>query len=130
MIIKVDTREKKPFTSTQAWQGIATETATMTTGDYTNGKIVIERKGAGDFINCCGKEKKRFYKELARGFDYLIIEADLPGLKQQLRTSRSKMKIQYIIHVILEIRREYGCDVILCKDRESAAKVALHLLSA
>lgn len=126
--ILVDTREKKPFTDTQAWNGITTEKLALPTGDYTNGKIVIERKGAGDFINCCGKEKARFYRELQRGFDVLIVESDLNGLKNQLRRSRSRMKLPYIIHTIFEIRQEYGCEVILCKDREHAARAALYLL--
>lgn len=126
--IIIDTREKKPFSLCEAWSGVATETATMSTGDYTNGKIVIERKGVGDFINCCGKSRERFTKELERGFDYLIIEGGLAEIQSYLRRVRSRMGVFYIFSMMSMIRKKYGVEVIMCRDREAAARVALKLL--
>ena len=128
MKIQVDTREQKPFTKCKAWKDVEYEVVTLKTADYSNGSITIERKGVGDFINCCGKSKTRFLKELERGFDYLIVEGSIPEFQKYLKKVRSRMHVNYIVHMLKEIRREYGIEVILCSNREEAAKLARHLL--
>nr|WP_321498661.1 ERCC4 domain-containing protein [uncultured Methanolobus sp.] len=126
--IIIDTREKKPFSQCESWSGVAYEVATLKTADYSNGKITIERKAVGDFINCCGRSKARFTKELERGFDYLIIEGGLAEIQSYLRKVRSKMGVYYIFAMMKMIRHKYGIEVIMCRDREAAARVALRLL--
>jgi len=129
MTIKIDTREKKPFSQCKAWKGVEYEIVTLKTADYSNGNISIERKSVSDFINCCGKQKERFVKELERGFDILVIEGTIADMHKHLKKVRSRMHINYIIHMMKEIKRDYGIDVIMCGNREKAAKLALHQLT-
>lgn len=130
MKIQVDTREQKSFALCDSWKDVEYEVVTLKTADYTNGNITIERKGISDFINCCGKDKKRFIKECERGYDYLLIEQSLPAAKKHLRRVRSKMSANYIFHMMKEVRRKYGIEVIMSNDRDHSAELALFLLSS
>lgn len=80
MIIIIDTKEQYPY----EFKGYKTITKHLVTGDYSihgfeNTGIIIERKSAGDFLLCCGKERDRFMNELDRmaPFErkFLVIES-------------------------------------------------------
>ena len=130
-MIYVDTREKKSFAETDAWKNVEVQYITMKTADYTNsgGHIKIERKSISDLCNSVGKNKKRFWKELNRGFDYLIIEGDKSDIAVHLKKVSSRMTLQYIVHCLKEIHEDYDVEVIMAEDREYAAAIALHILN-
>jgi L-lactate utilization protein LutB len=128
-MIFVDKRESKPWTLTNAWAGVATTAITMKTGDYTNGIIIQERKSVADLIMCCGKAKRRFWAELDRGFDHLIIEGDMAAITTHLKARHSRMTPQYIKKCLDEIT-DRGIQVHLCKNREAAAALALEILTS
>jgi len=129
MVIYYDTREKTPFTLTEAWKGVETERITMKTADYTNGVIKIERKGIGDLIGTLGRGRVRFMKEVDRGFDHLVIEGTREDIARYLKKRHSRMSINYIM-LLLHIIEGKGIKVHLCDGREAAAELALNLLQA
>jgi ERCC4-type nuclease len=129
MTIYVDTREQLPFSLTEAWDGVEVERITMETADYTNDNgLLLERKSVPDICNCCGKAKKRFMREVERGFHYLIIEGSQSDIAKHLKYRRSRMTPQYIMSVLKRLHSHYGIEVIMCKDREEAAAIALYIL--
>lgn len=126
-MITVDTREKRPWS--EYWPNDSYVVTTMSTGDYSNGAILIERKSVSDICNSVGKGKKRFYREIERGFDYLIVEGYKTDIAMHLKHVNSRMTVQYIMHCLKEIHIDYGVEIIMTKDRESAAAIAMNLLS-
>src|SRR5271155_38776 len=82
-MILIDTREQAPL----AFGDIATERATLVTGDYSvvadgvdlRGVVAIERKSVSDLLGCIGGQRERFERELQRlaqlRFRALVIEA-------------------------------------------------------
>ena len=126
-MITIDTREKLPWS--EYWNDSIYTIATLKTGDYSNGTVSIERKSINDLCNSLGKGKKRFYREIERGFDYLIIEGGETDIAPHLNYIGSRMTQQYIMRCLQEIHNDYGIQVILAGDRESAASIALTLLS-
>jgi len=128
MTIVVDTREQRPFSECDAWKDVEIVNEKLDTADYSNGEILVERKSVNDFINCCGKNKKRFMKELDRGFDILIIEGNINDMQRHLKKRRSRMHINYIISMLKKIRKDYGIEVVMGDSRESAAQFTLHSL--
>lgn len=72
MKIIVDTREQTPFTFTgKRYKGVEIERGTLLTGDYSlaglTDRVAIERKELGDLVQCLGRERARFERELQRG---------------------------------------------------------------
>ena len=79
MIIKIDSREQKPYKFENS------EVGTIPTADYSvcglENHIAIERKELNDLISCLSSGRERFEKELfkSNSLDYfaLVIEASL-----------------------------------------------------
>ena len=109
-MITVDTREKKPLST--HWDCELYTVGTLKTGDYTNGTIIIERKTISDLCNTLGKGKRKFYKELERGFDYLIVEGKHSDIATHLKRVKSRMTPQYIEHCLKEVHEDYGVQVL------------------
>lgn len=130
MPIIVDTREQKGFDRCKSWNDTEVIHEKLDTADYSNGEILVERKSVSDFVNCCGKNKKRFVKELNRGFDILIIEGNINDMQKHLKKRRSRMHINYIISMLKKIRKEYDIDVVMGRNRERAAEFTLHSLTS
>jgi len=70
MLITIDTREQTPF-SFDGLADVQTERGTLTVGDYSlrglEAEIAVERKSLPDLIQCLGRERDRFQRELERG---------------------------------------------------------------
>lgn len=77
--IIIDTREQAPFefrsiTQTKSQGGnpliVKTKRLALPTGDYSiegmEDQVAIERKELGDLYHCCGSDRDRFEKQLAR----------------------------------------------------------------
>ena len=126
-MITVDTREKLPWSV--YWPDNTYVVATLSTGDYSNGNILIERKSIADLCNSLGKSKKRFYHEIERGFDFLIIEGNESDIAAHLKKIKSHMSPQYIMHCLKEIHKVYVIQVIFAS-REECASIALYLLQS
>lgn len=129
MVVYYDTRERTPFTETEAWKDVEAVCITMHTADYTNDDgLLIERKSIPDICNSLGRGKERFMREVERGFQYLIIEGTEKDVAAHLKRRHSRMSAKYIMSMLNRIHNQYGVDVIMCKDREEAASIALYLL--
>ena len=71
MKILVDTREQRPFTFEHERYDVQIQPGTLTVGDYSlhslSDKVAVERKSLPDLLQCLGRERERFERELLRG---------------------------------------------------------------
>ena len=72
MLILVDNREQRPFAFTgPRYEGVEVEAGTLTVGDYSLAgladRVAVERKELADLVQCLGRERERFERELQRG---------------------------------------------------------------
>ena len=71
MTILVDSREQKPFTFEHERYDVKIQPGTLTVGDYSlcslEDKVAVERKSLPDLVQCLGRERERFERELQRG---------------------------------------------------------------
>lgn len=91
MRILIDSREQCPFTfAEKRYAEVQIEVGTLQTGDYSlaglTDRVAIERKSLSDLVQCLGRERERFERELVRaaGLDCfaVVIEAGLQELAQ------------------------------------------------
>lgn len=80
MKIIVDTRERRPFSfAGKRYEGVITEAGSLATGDYSlaglTDRVAIERKELADLVQCLGRERERFERELVRaaGLDFFAV---------------------------------------------------------
>ncbi|MDD3685119.1 MAG: ERCC4 domain-containing protein, partial [Desulfovibrio desulfuricans] len=71
MTILVDSREQKPFTFEHERYDVQIQPGALTVGDYSlrglEDKVAVERKSLPDLVQCFGRERERFERELQRG---------------------------------------------------------------
>lgn len=72
MLILVDNREQRPFAFTgPRYEGVEVETGALAVGDYSLAgladRVAVERKELADLVQCLGRERERFERELQRG---------------------------------------------------------------
>jgi len=130
MIIKVDTREQKPYQFKTT-----SETGTIPVGDYSIAGIedcvAIERKELNDLIGCLTTGRDRFERELYKGraLDYfaLVIEASLSDIVDG--NYRSNMNPKAVIQSLLAFSIRYRLPVWLCGSREYAQRITESILT-
>ena len=129
MIIKVDSREKRPYRFENPL-----EVGTVPVGDYSicglENHIAIERKELNDLIGCLTTDRKRFEKELYRGrtLDYfaLVIEASLSDLVNG--SYRSQTIPKAAIQSLLAFSIRYRLPIFFCESREYGQRITEGLL--
>jgi len=127
--ITIDSREQLPYTFKAA-----SETATLTTGDYSlkgaSDLIAIERKTTNDLIACLTTGRERFERELHRGraLDYcaLVIEATLSDLSNG--RYQSEMLPKAAIQSLMAFSIRYNLPVFFVENRKFGARVTESLL--
>ena len=71
MTIIVDSREQAPFAFEHDRYGVQIQQGALTVGDYSlaglTDKVAVERKELSDLVQCLGRERERFERELQRG---------------------------------------------------------------
>ena len=88
MMILVDAREQRPFNFEHERYDVQIQPWTLTVGDYSlrglEDKVAVERKSLPDLVQCLGRERERFERELQRGAALdafaVVIEAAWPDL--------------------------------------------------
>ena len=88
MQIIVDSREQLPFNFSHERYDVQIQQGTLTVGDYSlrglEDKVAVERKSLPDLVQCLGRERSRFERELQRGQALdafaVVIEASWPDL--------------------------------------------------
>jgi len=71
MLIIQDSREQAPYAFTgPRYEGVTVKVGTLQTGDYSlhglTDKVAVERKSLPDLVQCLGRERDRFERELQR----------------------------------------------------------------
>ena len=92
--------------------------------------IKIETKSASDIINCFGKQKIRFSKEVARGFDVLILECTEDDIPKTLKRFKSRMSSNYIFSCLKKLHEDHGVSIIFAGSSECASQIIHDLLVA
>lgn len=91
MKICIDSREQKPFPFRgELYAEVETAVDALTVGDYSlaglTDRVAVERKELGDLVQCLGRERERFERELQRGAALdafaVVVEADFRSLAQ------------------------------------------------
>ena len=128
----IDTREQMPF----SFSGfpVEIEEATLDAGDYScapfHRRISIERKGFQDLVNCLGKGRERFEKELLRlrAYDFaaVVVEGPLSDLLQGCY--RGVLEPQAAFQSVLAFEQRYGVAFHFFDNRELAEAATYGLL--
>ena len=72
MVVIQDSREQLPFTfEHERYADVQIQSGTLNIGDYSlrglEDKVAVERKSLPDLVQCLGRERERFERELQRG---------------------------------------------------------------
>ena len=72
MVVIQDSREQLPFTfEHERYADVQIQSGTLNIGDYSlrglEDKVAVERKSLPDLVQCLGRERSRFERELQRG---------------------------------------------------------------
>ena len=124
--ILVDSREQCSW----QFENLPSKVASLTTGDYSIAGlehcVAVERKSLPDLLACCGRERDRFRRELARlrGFRFrcLIIEASHADL--EAGQWRSQLKPAHVLGNLSAWTVQFGLPIWLAGDHEAAARFA------
>ncbi len=127
--VLVDTREKVPWDLSP----MLTEQATLTTGDYTirglEHVVCLERKSLPDLLQCVGKHRDRFEREVSRMLAYparvLIVESSWRQIESD--DYDSKVHPNAVIGSLLGWTA-MGLPVVMAGNRRRAAKYGSQLL--
>ena len=89
MLIVIDSREQHPFTFTgPRYAGCRTMVGTLQAADYSlaglETHVAVERKSLPDLVQCLGRERARFVREMQRAAAYdsfaVVVEANYTDL--------------------------------------------------
>jgi DNA excision repair protein ERCC-4 len=134
IVILIDTREQLPL---KFPPDLPIERSTLVTGDYSiiwNGAdlrnyTVVERKSVGDLLNCIGRDRARFQRELARLAEiphrYLVVEGTL---RELLEHPLCRIHPNAILGSLMAWSVKYRLAPIFAGDRTHAAAVVYALL--
>lgn len=135
MRIIIDTREQLPFLFQGArYEGVTTERLALQAGDYSlaglTDKIAIERKSIDDLVNCLGRERERFTRELQRGAAYdffaVLVEADWQSLAKG--EYKSRFNPHSACQSVAALMARYGVPFVFAGSRKAAEYIAWSLL--
>ena len=131
MKIIQDSREQAPYAfNAPRYAGTVVEVGTLQTGDYSlhglEDKVAVERKSLPDLVQCLGRERERFERELLRGAALdafaVVIEAgwaDLAG-----GNFRSQLNPHAACQSILSFMSRYRVPFLFAGSRAAAEYVA------
>lgn len=111
-----------------------TVTATIKYGDYcldVDPELAsVERKSLADFVGCCGRDRERFFKQIAGlvgavEFPLLIIEADY-GMLEVGGGWRGKMTPEQVLATLHKVQLKVP--TLLCRSRGEAERAVFRHL--
>jgi ERCC4-type nuclease len=138
MIILVDTREQKPFWH-RSPNGMRLQHACLKVGDYTTATLLnkfhIERKSLCDLYSTLIHSHPRFRREILRAGAsrcrlVVVVEGSYSDfINKNFRKGEERKATTAVLRkIIATVRRRYGLEIIFCKNRECARKMALKRL--
>jgi DNA excision repair protein ERCC-4 len=129
VVALVDSREQTPWDLSP----LQMKTASLPTADYSllglESEVGIERKSLPDLVACCGVERERFTRELARLQAFrckaLIVEATWGQI--EAGEWRSKISPRSVMASLLAWIGD-GIPVVMAESHENAGKMASRIL--
>ena len=128
MRVVVDTREQAPwrFDSAPVYEGTVVVQGSLQSGDYSlegfEGLVACERKSLPDLVQCLGRERPRFARELerARGLDAFAVVVE--GSWQELAQGqyRSQLNPHSACQSIAAFMARMGVPFWFCGTRAAA----------
>lgn len=135
MLISIDKREQLPFAFTgAAYPDTVTRQATLDVGDYSihglHDYVAVERKSLADLVQCLGRQRDRFKRELlrARGLECfcVVVEADYKQLAQG--EYRSKLPPKSAVQSVASFMARHRVPFMFCGSRRAAEYVTWSIL--
>lgn len=133
MKIIVDTREQNPFTFSGAWYAdkhVETMPGTLSVGDYSlaglTDRVAVERKELGDLVQCLGRERDRFERELMRAaaLDAFAVVIEAPWSDLAGGRYRSQLNPHSACQSILAFAGRYRIPFLFAGTRQAAEYMA------
>lgn len=127
MKIIVDSREQSPFSfQGKFYADIQIETGTLATGDYSlaglTDKAAVERKELADLVQCLGRERERFERELirAQGLDCFAVVVEAGWQELAGGQYRSKLNPHSACQSVAAFTARYGTPFYFVGSRAAA----------
>ena len=127
MLIIRDKREKLPYEFTDPFyvsHGVKVFDSVVGAGDYgvhspDGQKAVVERKELNDLVNCCGRDRERFLREMRRATAYRAFCIVVEGSWSDIRHHRYRSQIlpQCVYGTLFLIQSRFQFPVIFAQDR-------------
>lgn len=127
MRILTDTREQQPFSfAGPRYASDTVERASLTVGDYSLAgladRVAVERKSLSDLVQCLGRERERFERELARGaaLDAFAVVVEASYLDLARGQYKSMMKPHAACQSVAAFMSRYRVPFIFAGSRPAA----------
>ncbi|UJX41101.1 ERCC4 domain-containing protein [Desulfovibrio sp. JY] len=132
MKIVVDSREQAPF----PFEGYGAEVmqGTLTAGDYSlvglEPLVAVERKSLPDLVQCLGRERPRFERELERlrGFESAAVVVESPMSALALGEYRSALNPKAAYESVVAFMCRYKLTFYFAQDRRGAERFTFSFL--
>ena len=130
MQIIVDSREQLPFTFSHERYDVQIQQGTLAVGDYSlrnlEDKVAVERKSLPDLVQCLGRERSRFERELQRGMALdaftVVVEASWSDLASG--NFRSRINQHAACQSVLAFMARYRMPFLFAGSRAAAEYAA------
>ena len=134
MKILVDTREQRPFTFEHERYGVQIQPGTLSIGDYSlrglEDKVAVERKSLPDLVQCLGRERERFKRELLRGaaLDAFVVVVEAGWTDLAGGNFRSQLNPHAACQSVLAFMSRYRVPFLFAGSRPAAEYVTWGIL--
>lgn len=137
MRVIVDSREQAPFTFAGEFyqkHGVEVEAGTLTIGDYSlaglTDRVAVERKSLSDLVQCLGRERQRFERELQRGaaLDAFAVVVEASWLDLAGGNYRSQLKPHAACQSVAAFMGRYRVSFLFAGSRAAAEYVCWSFL--
>ena len=130
MTILVDSREQRPFNFEHERYDVQIQPGTLSVGDYSlrglEDKVAVERKSLPDLVQCLGRERERFERELQRGMALdaftVVVEASWSDLASG--NFRSRISPHAACQSVLAFMSRYRTPFLFAGSRAAAEYAA------
>jgi len=134
-IIKIDTREKLPYSFIDIEPMSKIIYGKLDTGDYSvaglENNVCVERKSMADLFGSVGNGRARFEREMQRlsAFDYaaIVVESDIQTWFMN-PPIRSKMNPKSVFRTVIAWSQRYNVHIWPMFNRQAAEKITYLIL--
>lgn len=129
MLIVVDSREQAPFSFAHERYAAQVRQGALTVGDYSlaglEDRVAVERKSLPDLVQCLGRERERFERELLRGaaLDAFAVVCEGSRLELARGEYRSHLNPHAACQSVLAFTARYRVPFLFAGSRQAAEYV-------